>query len=693
MKITRLLGLLMALMPLTLASGAHAGAVEDHQASWAYRALQLQLKLDEEAPLSQATFIGTHNSYNASAYATIYRYVDPNQKLSITDQLRVGARALELDVHWYFKFDGFSSGNNLLLCHGQDNHLGCSTGDRYFRDGVREIGNWLSRPENAGEVILLYIEDHMDGRYGKAIDILENYLGNRIFRPSGASCEGIPMDITKGDVLRAGKQVLLITDGCNNADFNKLVFGGIANSLGGYPTASARNIGSCDEGRYSRAFQDGHIIRYNEDRTNLSAVFGDPGPRIDAPMLSEILKCGGNLAGLDDLVAGDSRLQSGSGIWSWGANEPNNVNNEDCAVSRPDGRFNDLQCGASRPYACVDGNGSWLITNVSGRWVDGENACFNATSGTHRFAAPVSSYQNEQLKAAKSQAGASSVWINYDDREKEGEWRANGHSAAQKVVFEELRSFQNNKCLDDSSTRATDGANVHLWDCHGGQNQRWHMDGNGLIHSAVNYRMCVTLPGGGTWNGNSLKMAPCTGGADQRFTFDGDFIRLASNPSRAIATYNSNNGSDIVIWDVLDKANHKWHGVKWVELVSGMGTCLDLDNQRTGNGSNIQSYGCNHSPAQVWGLDRNGAIHSAVNFNKCIDLYAFRTGNGSNIVIWDCNGKANQKWDWVGRSLRARIASGSALDISGASSSNGANIHLWGYHGGPNQQWYQVPAQ
>ena len=90
--LSRLAVTLLVTLPLL----AHAGAVEDHQSSWAYRALMLQLKLDEEAPLSQATFLGTHNSYNASAYATLYRYLDPNQKLSITDQLRVGARALAL---------------------------------------------------------------------------------------------------------------------------------------------------------------------------------------------------------------------------------------------------------------------------------------------------------------------------------------------------------------------------------------------------------------------------------------------------------------------------------------------------------------------------------------------------------------------------------------------------------------------
>ena len=415
---------------LTLSHVTLAGAVEDFRNSWAYRALTLQLTLDQHTPLPQATFLGTHNSYNSRAYATFYRYVDPNQRLSIYDQLRIGARALELDVHWYFKFDGFfNSGNNLLLCHGQDNHLGCSTGDRYFRDGLREISRWLDEPANRSEVILLYVEDHMDERYDKAVNLISSHLGARVYRPTAGSCQGIPMSISKADILRAGKQVVMITDGCRNANFNSWVFGGIGSSLDGYPTASTDNIGSCNENRFSRDFQNQHLIRYNEDRTNLSALFGSPGAPIDAGMLAALLKCGGNLAGMDNLVAHDSRLQSGSGIWSWAVNEPNDYNgNEDCAESWADGRFNDLACANVRAFACADSAGNWLITHEQGSWSQGSVVCHNATGGSHRFAVPENSRQNEALKAAKQQAGVARVWVNYHDLASEGMWIANGRA-------------------------------------------------------------------------------------------------------------------------------------------------------------------------------------------------------------------------------------------------------------------------
>jgi hypothetical protein len=90
---------------------------------WVQEALKLQREIDLYAPLNEATFIGTHNSYNSKSYALrILRYIDPNQLLSINDQLNAGVRSLEFDVHWtrneYLSKD-------MLLCHAPASHIGC----------------------------------------------------------------------------------------------------------------------------------------------------------------------------------------------------------------------------------------------------------------------------------------------------------------------------------------------------------------------------------------------------------------------------------------------------------------------------------------------------------------------------------------------------------------------------------------
>ena len=157
--------LLLAVAALAASQLSLATDVDDYQNHWIHKALSYQRQLDQSAPLAQATFLATHNSYNSSRYSTAGSYWDPNQSRSIHEQLRMDIRALEFDVHSYFSMQGWpwQWRNELLLCHGQSNHVGCSTFDRKFQDGLNEIRSWLSASENRIELFLLYLEDNIDG--------------------------------------------------------------------------------------------------------------------------------------------------------------------------------------------------------------------------------------------------------------------------------------------------------------------------------------------------------------------------------------------------------------------------------------------------------------------------------------------------------------------------------------------------
>lgn len=425
--IRQALGRLLTVALLASTTPALAGDVDDYQNSWVHQALSLQRQLDHFAPMSQATFLATHNSYNSSVWSSAVRYIDPNQSRSVRDQLRMDVRALEFDVHTYFSMQGWpwQWRNELLLCHGQDNHLGCSSYDRKFIDGLKDIRSWLDRAENRNEVVILYIEDHIDGGwYDDAIDDIQATLGSLVYRPPGGTCQGIPMNLSKADIVASGKRVLLMTDGCNNG-FNSWVFGGIGNSLSGFPTGSVAQLGGyphCQSDRFSRQYLDQHLVRYYEDRTNLSALFGDPGDPITPQTVSELLQCGMNLIGFDKLTPFDGRLEAA--VWSWNTNEPNNWNNnEDCAEHYHSGRFNDVQCDAVRQFACKKpGTHEWHITAASGRWQDGAAVCSSETGGEYRFSVPTNGYDNQRLVEAKSYLGVGNVWLNYSDRLTEGQW-------------------------------------------------------------------------------------------------------------------------------------------------------------------------------------------------------------------------------------------------------------------------------
>ena len=157
---------------------------------WQRHALDIERDLDKSSPMAQAVFLGTHNAYNSAAYADVTRYLDPNQKVTIRAQLNMGARFIELDVHETNKFDthgspwpwNWTSNDQLLLCHGQSNHLGCSSADRYFRDGLNEIKGFVEA--NRDEVVYIYIEDHMDGEYDQASSIINSTIGQYVYRPN-----------------------------------------------------------------------------------------------------------------------------------------------------------------------------------------------------------------------------------------------------------------------------------------------------------------------------------------------------------------------------------------------------------------------------------------------------------------------------------------------------------------------------
>jgi hypothetical protein len=408
------------------ASQATPAAVVD---PWLRNVLNLQNKVDYHEPLATATFLMTHNSYNASAYRSAFAYIDPNQKLSIGQQLDAGVRSLELDVHRFFSMSGWpwQWKNRLLLCHGQDNHLGCSPYDRKLEAGIDEIKTWLDKSENQQEVIVVYIEDHIDDRYSELVSIITQRLGSKIYRPNATGgCQGIPMHISKQTLLDAGKQVLLMgaSEVCSsNSGWDSWAFAGVGDRLSGYPTGDIENVDGvqCD---FARSFYDRFWVRFYEDRTLLSSLFADPD-RIDDNAATWLQKCGANLIGFDKLVQTDTRLHAS--VWSWDTDQPSDTNgSENCALSQPNARFHDQACTEVARYACrKPGTHEWYVTQTAGIWNEGGDTCQRETNGAFVFAVPTNGYDNEQLRTLKQQNAVERVWLNLHDQNTEHQWQAN----------------------------------------------------------------------------------------------------------------------------------------------------------------------------------------------------------------------------------------------------------------------------
>ena len=406
-----IVGLEESVCPAIDGRPVHEPAMVAFEASWLARALALQRQLDLEVPLSQALLPHTHNSANSSAYPPSLSSLDANQVLSLTDQLRLGMRAIEIDLHWTPNLAGDPAQGfrAVVQCHGEavDTpagvvHAGCSA-DMLLVDLLREVRLWLDA--NPHEVVLLYLENVLDGdaaAHAAAVAAIEATLGDLVARPApGGTCQSLPVDRTKQQLLDAGTRVL-ITGNCGPGGWNGWVFerGARWNERGG-------STFDCAQERAALAFDDILVRRY-EDSTWLSAMAGS-GSHRDAGTIAAMVRCGVNLVGFDRLHPGDDRLPGL--VWSWRVDEPAVGASGMCAALGSDGRFLADACATPRPLACRTAGGGWAVTMAAVGWAAGDVACQDA--GHIGAGVPANGWDSGQLRAAADQAGAPEVWLAY----------------------------------------------------------------------------------------------------------------------------------------------------------------------------------------------------------------------------------------------------------------------------------------
>lgn len=402
---------------ISSSSFAYNPDIEKFKQSWVAYALKLQRAIDVNIPFNQATFLGTHNSENSKSYAIpLLRYVDPNQTLSIYEQLELGIRSIEFDVHWTLS-RGFH--NEILLCHGLDNHVGCSIYDRPVVQGLQEVKKWLLK--NPGEIIFLYFDRTLDGHEPRLAQYLNQYLGSFIFKPtlikspSDHNCTPVPMQLTKKKILALGKQILIVTKRCDGTHpnykeqdkfpllWNDYVFAGMGNTK---PDAYTILDSSYQENfppypsclqtpAFPQDFSHENMWRIFEDRTKLSNRI-KPHRMLLAEDIRDIMRCQVNLPTLDMLTIGDERLTAA--IWSWAPNYPKRAAGN-CAVYAFGEGIKNFPCNEFVfAFACrKENSASFEIAVTKGTFRDGENVCQTYGHDLH-FTMPFNSYEMQMLK-------------------------------------------------------------------------------------------------------------------------------------------------------------------------------------------------------------------------------------------------------------------------------------------------------
>jgi non-reducing end alpha-L-arabinofuranosidase len=74
-----------------------------------------------------------------------------------------------------------------------------------------------------------------------------------------------------------------------------------------------------------------------------------------------------------------------------------------------------------------------------------------------------------------------------------------------------------NKCLDANGQGTSNGTSVIIWDCNGQANQQWNVNANGTI-TGVQSGLCVDANAAATANGTKIILWSCNGGSNQQWS-------------------------------------------------------------------------------------------------------------------------------------------------------------------------------
>jgi chitinase len=128
--------------------------------------------------------------------------------------------------------------------------------------------------------------------------------------------------------------------------------------------------------------------------------------------------------------------------------------------------------------------------------------------------------------------------------------------------------------------------------------------------------------------------------------------------------------------------------------LGGAATCLDVDGAGTADGTRIQQWTCNRTPAQqfrVENLATGGSRLVVPASGRCVDVQAAGTANGTAVHLWTCNGTSAQVFridELGGGDVRlVNPGSGRCLDVDAASPASGARVQIWDCNGSVAQRW------
>ena len=398
---------------------------------WGIRSLTLQNSLDNDAPLNQTTWPGTHNSNSNNDDDDIHGLV-LNQSRGLKEQLDEGIRSLVLDVHYTW--------SEVRVCHNNLDMWGACienfTGSRKFENALSDIIEWTQANPNNVVLVKLEMMASADENINKVIKKVNNYdeyyympssLGDSSFPDlNDNGCKDLPSKLTKSKVLATGKRIILYTDKCyENSKTSDRIF-----SLGDVENAK-------DESDII-VKDKSLVIRVKDGATKA----GDANPNMLPSNISNYMDEGINIietygygaTGSQWKKKGEYPIAANDLVWSWDKYEPLSTVIDGTAVvlSSETDKFQTEQTLHLLRPACrklVDEEGdraesSWIVGPDMVSFEQAENACLSASNNEYYFATPRNKRELNSLISYRNKYNATdeAIWLNY--QKQAGVWVA-----------------------------------------------------------------------------------------------------------------------------------------------------------------------------------------------------------------------------------------------------------------------------
>ncbi|KIM35510.1 carbohydrate-binding module family 13 protein [Hebeloma cylindrosporum] len=105
--------------------------------------------------------------------------------------------------------------------------------------------------------------------------------------------------------------------------------------------------------------------------------------------------------------------------------------------------------------------------------------------------------------------------------------------------------------------------------------------------------------------------------------------------------------------------------------------CLDVRGAVFANGTPVQIYDCNQTPAQQWVIRRGNTRVRLAGTNFCLDAGS-SPANGVELKIWECfSNLPAQEWVYTDDNRIALEGQGFCVDLTGGDLTNGNPVQEW----------------